>query len=251
MPPRSRLQLPALRREMRGVRFTAIFTCRSPGRIRSSRRRPFRRARGQPARAERRLLGTCSPIATSPSASFRPLHRYNVKPSPTTVNRCWRRLRATRPRQPEPTIVVLTPGVGNSAYFEHAFLAREMGIRARRRARPPGPRQHRLHEDDVRAATRGRDLPSRRRRLPGPSGVSAGIRDPWVWPGFSNAYRAGNVSLANAIGTGVADDKASTRICRRSSSSTSRRSRSCRTFRLTFRQPSGSWYVLENLGSSS
>ena len=49
--------------------------------------------------------------------------------SPTTGRRCWRRCARSRRRAAtDPTIVVLTPGVGNSAYFEHAFLAREMGI---------------------------------------------------------------------------------------------------------------------------
>ena len=56
--------------------------------------------------------------------------RYDVQPDRrTTARRCWRRCaRSRRPRRPDPTFVVLTPGVGNSAYFEHAFLARQMGI---------------------------------------------------------------------------------------------------------------------------
>jgi uncharacterized circularly permuted ATP-grasp superfamily protein len=54
--------------------------------------------------------------------------RYHVGRSRTTARRCWRRCARWRRRRAEPTIVVLTPGVGNSAYFEHAFLAREMGV---------------------------------------------------------------------------------------------------------------------------
>jgi uncharacterized circularly permuted ATP-grasp superfamily protein len=73
-----------------------------------------------------------------------------------------------------PNAVLLTPGVYNSAYFEHAFLARQMGI----------------------PIVEGRDLL---------------VRDFQVFmrttAGLVNAYRAGNVSLANSIGTGVADDK--------------------------------------------
>ena len=56
-------------------------------------------------------------------------------------------------------------------------------------------------------AARGRDLPPRRRRLPRSAGVPAPTRTLGV-AGLFNAYRAGNVALANAIGTGVADDKA-------------------------------------------
>ena len=77
------------------------------------------------------------------------------------------------PNRMDPTIVVLTPGVGNSAYFEHAFLAREMGVLACRRPRPAGPRQHRLHADHVRPASRGRRLSTRGRRLPRSAGVSS------------------------------------------------------------------------------
>jgi uncharacterized circularly permuted ATP-grasp superfamily protein len=110
------------------------------------------------------------------------------------------------PHVTEPTFVVLTPGVGNSAYFEHAFLAREMGV-----ALVEG-RDLLVHDNVVymrtTAGLRRVDVIYRR--------VDDDYLDPLAFrpdshlgvAGLLNAYRAGNVSLANAIGTGVADDKA-------------------------------------------
>ncbi|MBM3568668.1 MAG: circularly permuted type 2 ATP-grasp protein [Alphaproteobacteria bacterium] len=106
----------------------------------------------------------------------------------------------------DPTVVLLTPGIHNSAYFEHAFLAEQMGIEL----------------------VEGQDLFAREaaiymRTSEGPKRVDVIYRridddflDPLAFrpesvlgvPGLYAAYRAGNVSLANAIGTGVADDKA-------------------------------------------
>jgi len=105
----------------------------------------------------------------------------------------------------DPTVVLLTPGVYNSAYFEHTYLARHMGIEI----------------------VEGRDLFVRDSRVymrttKGPQPVHVIYRrvdddfiDPTVFrrdsllgvPGLVHAYRAGNVSLANSIGTGIADDK--------------------------------------------
>ncbi len=105
----------------------------------------------------------------------------------------------------DPTVVVLTPGAYNSAYFEHTYLARQMGIEI----------------------VEGRDLFVKDSRVfmrttKGPQPVHVIYRridddfiDPTVFrkdsmlgvPGLINAYRAGNVSLANSIGTGIADDK--------------------------------------------
>jgi uncharacterized circularly permuted ATP-grasp superfamily protein len=110
------------------------------------------------------------------------------------------------PHRPNPNIVLLTPGVYNSAYFEHTFLARQMGI----------------------ALVEGRDLFVHdnvvyMRTTAGPERVDVIYRrvdDDFIDPlafrpdstlgvaGLFNAYRAGNVSLTNAVGTGVADDKA-------------------------------------------
>jgi uncharacterized circularly permuted ATP-grasp superfamily protein len=105
----------------------------------------------------------------------------------------------------EPTVVVLTPGMHNSAYFEHAFLAQQMGIEL----------------------VEGQDLFVKdnfvyMRTTQGPKRVDVIYRrvdddflDPLVFrkdstlgcAGLLSAYRAGNVTLSNAIGTGVADDK--------------------------------------------
>jgi uncharacterized circularly permuted ATP-grasp superfamily protein len=110
------------------------------------------------------------------------------------------------PARPDPTFVVLTPGVGNSAYFEHAYLARQMGV-----ALVEG-RDLLVHDNIVymrtTAGLKRVDVIYRR--------VDDDFLDPLAFradsflgvAGLLNAYRAGNVSLANAIGTGVADDKA-------------------------------------------
>ncbi len=105
----------------------------------------------------------------------------------------------------DPTIVLLTPGAYNSAYFEHTYLARQMGIEI----------------------VEGRDLVVRDARVfmrttKGLQPVHVIYRridddfiDPTVFrrdsmlgvPGLVHAYRSGNVSLSNSIGTGIADDK--------------------------------------------
>lgn len=106
----------------------------------------------------------------------------------------------------EPTIVLMTPGVYNSAYFEHAFLARQMGIEL------VEGRDLVVHDNYVymrtTAGLRRVDVIYRR--------IDDDYLDPLTFrpdsalgvPGLFNAYRAGNVALANAVGTGVADDKA-------------------------------------------
>ena len=105
-----------------------------------------------------------------------------------------------------PTIVLLTPGVYNSAYYEHAFLARHMGIEL------VEGRDLLVHDNVVYMRTtkglRRVDVIYRR--------VDDDFLDPIAFridsalgsPGLFSAYRAGNVTLANAVGTGVADDKA-------------------------------------------
>jgi uncharacterized circularly permuted ATP-grasp superfamily protein len=105
----------------------------------------------------------------------------------------------------EPTVVVLTPGMYNSAYFEHAFLAQQMGVEL----------------------VEGQDLVVKdgfvfMRTTQGPKRVDVIYRrvdDDFLDPkafradstlgceGLLDVYRAGNVTLSNAIGTGIADDK--------------------------------------------
>jgi uncharacterized circularly permuted ATP-grasp superfamily protein len=106
----------------------------------------------------------------------------------------------------DPTVALLTPGSFNSAYYEHSFLADKLGIEL----------------------VEGRDLLVRdnvvlMRTTEGPKRIDVLYRrlddeflDPLTFrpdsalgvPGLMNAYRAGNITLANAVGTGVADDKA-------------------------------------------
>ena len=116
-------------------------------------------------------------------------------------------LRSLAPEgRPEPTIVLLTPGVYNSAYFEHTYLARQMGIEL------VEGRDLVTHDNVVymrtTAGLKRVDVIYRR--------VDDDFIDPLSFRGDSilgvaglfNAYRAGNVTLANAFGTGLADDKA-------------------------------------------
>ena len=110
------------------------------------------------------------------------------------------------PHRPNPTIVLLTPGVFNSAYFEHTYLARQMGIEL------VEGRDLLVHDNVVYMRTTAGlervDVIYRR--------IDDDFVDPLAFrrdsilgvPGLFNAFRAGNVGMANAIGTGVADDKA-------------------------------------------
>jgi uncharacterized circularly permuted ATP-grasp superfamily protein len=106
----------------------------------------------------------------------------------------------------DPTIVLLTPGVYNSAYFEHTFLARQMGIEL------VEGRDLIVHDNIVYMRTTGglRRVDVIYRRIDDdyldPLGFLAGST--LGVAGLLNAYRAGNVALSNAVGTGVADDKA-------------------------------------------
>jgi len=106
----------------------------------------------------------------------------------------------------DPTVVVLTPGIYNSAYFEHSFLADQMGVEL-----VEGPDLF-VDGDKVYMRT-----------TQGPQKVDVIYRriddeflDPLTFnpdsilgvPGVMNAYRSGQVTLANAVGAGIADDKA-------------------------------------------
>ncbi|HVZ70046.1 MAG TPA: circularly permuted type 2 ATP-grasp protein [Rhizomicrobium sp.] len=115
-------------------------------------------------------------------------------------------LRSLAPFQEDVSIAVLTPGVFNSAYFEHAFLARQMGIEL------VEGRDLVVNDNVVYARTTSGlkriDVLYRR--------IDDDFIDPLIFredsslgiPGIFNAYRAGNVVIANALGTGIADDKA-------------------------------------------
>ena len=116
-------------------------------------------------------------------------------------------LRAVAPTNvAEPVVVVLTPGQFNSAYFEHAFLAQQMGVEL-------------VEGNDLFVS----DSTVFMRTTQGPRRVDVIYRriddaflDPLAFnkdsvlgvPGLFEAYRKGRVTLANAVGTGIADDKA-------------------------------------------
>ncbi len=106
----------------------------------------------------------------------------------------------------DPQVVLLSPGIYNSAYFEHVFLAREMGV-------PLVEGADLIVDEDrvwMRVTSGRRPVHTIYRR------ISDDFLDPTVFrpdsvlgvPGLMRAWRAGHVALANAVGTGVADDKA-------------------------------------------
>lgn len=133
--------------------------------------------------------------------------RYSVAPVEHYPQVLMNNLRAVaQPGVQDPVVVLMTPGAYNSAYFEHAFLAQQMGVEL----------------------VEGQDLFVRNnavymRTTEGPKRVDVIYRridddfiDPLVFnpdsmlgvPGLLSVYRNGGVTLANAVGTGVADDKA-------------------------------------------
>jgi uncharacterized circularly permuted ATP-grasp superfamily protein len=133
-------------------------------------------------------------------------NRYGVRPVESYPNMLLEALRYTAPRGREnPTVAVLTPGIYNAAYFEHSFLAREMGV-------PLVEGRDLIVQDDqvFMRTTRGKhrvDVLYRR--------IDDAWLDPVVFeeqstlgvPGLMHAYRQGNVTIANAPGCGVADNK--------------------------------------------
>ncbi len=132
--------------------------------------------------------------------------RMSVAPIDHYADLLLENLRAVAPAgRTDPVVVVLTPGPYNSAYFEHAFLAQQMGVEL-------------VEGQDLFVA----DQQVHMRTTRGPKRVDVIYRridddflDPLAFrpdsvlgvAGLFSAYRAGNVTLANAIGTGVADDK--------------------------------------------
>ena len=134
-------------------------------------------------------------------------HSYGVRPIEHYPQLLLATLRSLAPEgRPEPNIVLLTPGVFNSAYFEHTYLARQMGVDL------VEGRDLVTHDNVVYMRTtdglKRVDVIYRR--------VDDDFSDPLIFrsdsalgcAGLFNAYRAGNVTVTNAFGTGLADDKA-------------------------------------------
>jgi len=132
---------------------------------------------------------------------------YPVRPVEGYVHELLRHLRWLAPEGvDDPTVVLLTPGINNSAYYEHLYLAKQMGIE--------------LVEGSDLVVDADHVFMRTTRGLRPVHVIYRRIDDEWLDPifgrqeslvgvaGLVNAYRAGNVAIANALGNGVADDKA-------------------------------------------
>ena len=130
----------------------------------------------------------------------------NVRPVGDYPSRLLQTLQEIAPsRTADPTVVLLTPGVYNSAYFEHSFLAKFMGVE--------------LVEGRDLVVTNGRVMMRTTNGLERVDVIYRRIDDDFLdpltfradsllgVPGLMDAYRSGGVALANAPGTGIADDK--------------------------------------------
>lgn len=120
--------------------------------------------------------------------------------------RLLRTLKQCAPRRQNASVVVLTPGIHNSAYFEHTFLAQQMGVELVQGS-DLVVEDERVHMRTTQGLQRV-DVIYRR--------IDDDFLDPTCFradsvlgvPGLMDVYRAGNVTLANAPGCGIADDKA-------------------------------------------
>ena len=132
---------------------------------------------------------------------------YQVRPVEGYVHELLRLLRWLAPEGiDDPTVVLLTPGLNNSAYYEHLYLAKQMGIE--------------LVEGTDLVVDQDHVFMRTTQGLRPVHVIYRRIDDTWLDPifgrqeslvgvaGLVNAYRAGNVAIANALGNGVADDKA-------------------------------------------
>jgi uncharacterized circularly permuted ATP-grasp superfamily protein len=132
---------------------------------------------------------------------------YPVRPVEGYVHELLRHLRWLAPEGvDDPTIVLLTPGINNAAYYEHLYLAKQMGIE--------------LVEGTDLVVDLDHVFMRTTRGLSPVHVIYRRLDDEWLDPifgrqeslvgvaGLVNAYRAGNVAIANALGNGVADDKA-------------------------------------------
>ena len=132
---------------------------------------------------------------------------YPVRPVEGYIHELLRHLRSLAPKgNDDPTVVLLTPGINNAAYYEHLYLAKQMGIE--------------LVEGSDLVVDQDHAFMRTTRGLKPVHVIYRRIDDEWLDPifgrqeslvgvaGLVNAYRAGNVAIANALGNGVADDKA-------------------------------------------
>lgn len=130
-----------------------------------------------------------------------------VRPVEGYVHELLRHLRWLAPEGvDDPTVVLLTPGINNSAYYEHLYLAKQMGVE--------------LVEGSDLVVDQDHVFMRTTQGLRPVHVIYRRIDDEWLDPifgrqeslvgvaGLVNAYRAGNVAIANALGNGVADDKA-------------------------------------------
>ena len=132
---------------------------------------------------------------------------YPVRPVEGYIHELLRHLRwLAPPGVDDPTIVLLTPGINNSAYYEHLYLAKQMGVE--------------LVEGTDLVVDLDHVFMRTTRGLRPVHVIYRRLDDEWLDPifgrqeslvgvaGLVNAYRAGNVAIANGLGNGVADDKA-------------------------------------------
>jgi uncharacterized circularly permuted ATP-grasp superfamily protein len=131
---------------------------------------------------------------------------YRVRPVESYCHQLLINLRWLAPREENPTVVILSPGIYNSAYFEHLYLAKQMGVEL--------VEGNDLVVDDDRLFMRTTE------GLRAVHVVYRRVDDDYIDPvfgrrdsllgvaGLVNACRAGGVAVANAFGNGVADDKA-------------------------------------------
>ncbi len=135
------------------------------------------------------------------------LDRHNVMPMDDYPSQLFNTLCSLSPRSiKSPEVVLLTPGIFNSAYFEHAFLAQRMGVELVEGSDLVVENDDCVYMKTVEGASRV-DVIYRR--------IDDQFMDPEVFKpesmlgvkGLMRAWRAGNVAIANAPGVGVADDK--------------------------------------------
>jgi uncharacterized circularly permuted ATP-grasp superfamily protein len=132
---------------------------------------------------------------------------YPVRPVEDYIHELLRLLRWLAPKGiDDPTVVLLTPGINNSAYYEHLYLAKQMGVE--------------LVEGTDLVVDQDYVFMRTTRGLRPVDVIYRRLDDEWLDPifgrqeslvgvaGLVNAYRAGNVAIANGLGNGVADDKA-------------------------------------------